>query len=234
MKKTLLSLAIVLLALTAQAQNTAIKVHSDGQISLQSSSTLGGIQIPSIGTMTIQPDLTTAYQTSTLSRVPILLSKSWEVKLYGIEAIPSESSFYVLGNGNVFAFGNYLTYSPIGNNSKSTQPIEGATDMVAMMKGYYFETKEFEGITPEDLQNNENILPEALDGLLIDLEKVRVVGMNATEMEEILPEAVRHCPDGNSAINYNAVVTVLVEAFKEQQARIEQLESILRENRLLK
>ena len=34
-------------------------------------------------------------------------------------------------------------------------------------------------------------------------------------------------------INYDAIVPVLVEAFKEQQARIEQLESILRENGLL-
>ena len=35
------------------------------------------------------------------------------------------------------------------------------------------------------------------------------------------------------AINYNAIIPVLIEAFKEQQARIELLESILRENGLL-
>ena len=60
------------------------------------------------------------------------------------------------------------------------------------------------------------------------------VGLKAEELEQVLPEAVRHDPDGLVGINYNAVVTVLIEAFKEQQARIEQLESILRENRLLK
>lgn len=58
--------------------------------------------------------------------------------------------------------------------------------------------------------------------------------MNAEELEEVLPEAVRHDPEGRISINYNAVVAVLVEAFKEQQVRIEQLEAILRENNLLK
>ena len=101
------------------------------------------------------------------------------------------------------------------------------------MKGYYQDNHEYDGITPEDFENNENILPEALDGLLKDLDKEKVIGMNAEELEEVLPEAVRHDPEGRMAINYNAVVTVLVEAVKEQQARIDQLESILRENGLL-
>ena len=102
------------------------------------------------------------------------------------------------------------------------------------MKGYYTDSHEFEGITPEDFENNPNVRPEALQGLLKDLEKDRIVGMDAEELEEVLPEAVRHTPEGCMAINYNAIVPVLIEAFKEQQARIEQLESILRENRLLK
>ena len=58
--------------------------------------------------------------------------------------------------------------------------------------------------------------------------------MYAEEVEDVLPEAVRHTPEGNMAINYSAIIPVIIEAFKEQQARIEQLESILRENRLLK
>lgn len=58
MKRTLLTLAIVLLAVAAQAQNTAIKVHSDGQISLQSATTSYGIQIPASGVMSIEPNIT--------------------------------------------------------------------------------------------------------------------------------------------------------------------------------
>ena len=58
MKKALFTMAIVLLAVAAQAQNTAIKVHSDGQISLQSATTSGGIQIPTSGIVTFHPNLT--------------------------------------------------------------------------------------------------------------------------------------------------------------------------------
>ena len=104
--------------------------------------------------------------------------------------------------------------------------------MVSLMKGYYLDTNEFEGVTPENLENSDYVAPEALEGLLRDLEKGRTVGMVGEELEEVLPEAVRHDPDGLIGINYNAVVAVLVEAFKEQQAKIEQLENILRENGL--
>lgn len=232
MKKVLLTLAIVLLAMAAQAQNTSFKVHSDGQISLQSATTSYGIQIPSSGVASFEPNILLAYGQTSVTKLRSLLTKAWDVKLVGI-ALPSSSSFYVLGNGDVFAYGSYLSYSPPTNRSKSSDPIEGALEKVLSMKGYYQDNHEFDGITPEDFENNENILPEALDGLLKDLDKEKVIGMNAEELEEVLPEAVRHDPEGRMAINYNAVVTVLVEAFKEQQARIDQLESILRENGLL-
>lgn len=105
--------------------------------------------------------------------------------------------------------------------------------MVSSMTGYFVDTNEFEGITPEEIESSSNINPEALEGILFDMEKSRTAGLMAEELEGILPEAVRHDPDGFVGINYNAVVTVLVEAFKEQQAKIEQLETILRENGLL-
>lgn len=233
MKKVLLTLAIVLLAMAAQAQNTSFKVHSDGQISLQSATTSYGIQILSSGVASFEPNILLAYGQTSVTKARTLLAKAWDVKLVNI-AIPSSSSFYVLGNGNVFAYGSYLTYSPPANNdAKGFDSIEGASDIVSRMKGYYQDNHEYDGITPEDFENNENILPEALDGLLKDLDKEKVIGMNAEELEEVLPEAVRHDPEGRMAINYNAVVTVLVEAVKEQQARIDQLESILRENGLL-
>lgn len=233
MKKSLLTLAIVLLAVAAQAQ-TAFKVHSNGQISLQSATTSYGVQIPSTGVLSIEPNIATAYSPISETKLRHLLSMAWSVKCVDNIAIPSDYSFYVLGNGNVFAFGNYLTYSPSPNETKGSHPIEGASDMVSRMKGYYLDSNEFEGITPEDFENNEYIQPEAIEGLLLDLEKSRNLGMYAKELEEVLPEAVRHDAEGNMAINYSAIVPVLIEAFKEQRARIDQLEFILRENNLLK
>jgi len=48
----------------------------------------------------------------------------------------------------------------------------------------------------------------------------RSVGLVAQDVTAVLPEAVRENSDGQLALNYNAVVALLVEAFKEQQATI--------------
>ena len=231
MKRTLLTLAIVLLALATQAQ-TAFKVHSNGQISLQSATTSYGIQIPSSGQMIIQPNITNAYGEIDKSIARNPLAKAWIVRPQYNPA-PTNQTFYVYGNGDVFAYGSYLNYTP-PTPSKRGQRIEGASELVSNMNGYYLESHEFDGVTPEEFEDNPNILPEAIEGLIKDLQKDKVVGMSAEELEEVLPEAVRHDAEGNLAINYNAIVPVLIEAFKEQQTRIEQLESILRENQVLK
>ena len=234
MKKTLLTLAVVLLSVAAQAQ-TSFKIQSNGQISLQSATTTYGIQIPSSGVMSIEPNVTSAYGMTSLTKARSLLAKAWTVRYDGSGETSSDDSFYVLGNGNVYALGDYYTYTtPPSPSKNSHQPIEGASELISNMKGYYVDSHEFDGITPEDFENNPNVMPEALEGLLKDLEKGKVVGMDAEELEEVLPEAVRHTAEGGAGINYNALVPVLIEAFKEQQARIEQLESILRENNLLK
>jgi len=234
MKKALFTLAIMLLAVAAQAQNTAIKVHSNGQISLQSATTSGGIQIPTNGTATFQPNITLSYGRIASSKASILLAKTWSS--YNTSSHYSNDVFYVLGNGNVYSYGQYTIdpSTPGGGNNRDSHPIENATELVSGMKGYYLDSHEFDGITSDDFENNENVMPEAIDGLLKDLEKGKVIGMDAGELEDVMPEAVRHDPEGRMAINYNAVVTVLVEAFKEQQAKIEQMENILRENGLLR
>lgn len=232
MKKALFTFAIVLFAMMAQAQNTAFKVHSDGQISLQSATTSYGIQIPANGSATFQPNITFSYGRIVSSRAFNLLVKSWAVR--NTSPNYQEDAFYVLGNGNVYSYGNY-TINPVtpgGGGNRDSQPIENAMQLVSGMKGYYMDSNEFDGITPEELEESGEILPEALEGILKDLELNKIIGMNAEELETILPEAVRHDPQGRMAINYGAVVTVLVEAFKEQQARISELEAILEENGL--
>ena len=47
------------------------------------------------------------------------------------------------------------------------------------------------------------------------------VGFLAQEVEKLLPEAVTKDDQGYYAVNYSAVVPVLVEALKEQQQQIE-------------
>ena len=231
MKIALFPFAIVLFAVVAQAQ-TAFKVHSDGQISLQSATTSYGIQIPSSGVVSFEPNITAAYGLTNITKARASLTRAWTVKnLTAANVI--DYHFFVLGNGSVYSYAGYYNYTSPLYPSKSSQPIEQATELISNMKGYYMDSHEFEGVTLEDFENNPNVLPEAIEGLRKDLEKDKIVGMYAEELEEVLPEAVRHTPEGNMAINYNAIVPVLIEAFKEQQTRIEHLESILRENGLL-
>ena len=50
------------------------------------------------------------------------------------------------------------------------------------------------------------------------------IGMIAQEVEKVLPELVSEDPDGFLSVNYANLVSVLVEANKEQQKLIEDLQ----------
>lgn len=58
---------------------------------------------------------------------------------------------------------------------------------------------------------------------------VRVSGLIAQEVIEVLPEVVYETQDGNYAIRYGNVVGLLVEAIKSQQSKIEELEKRIEE-----
>lgn len=232
MKKTLLLAALMTMAFATLAQTTVpFKIQSTGQISLQSGSTKGGIQITPTGYFRFEPSITSAYGRFEQSRVGNMLSKNWIVR-NELGAVPSGDMFYVLGNGSVYSHAQYTISNPAGNK-KALKRIENASELVANMKGYYFTLHEFDEVDTKELYGNENIKPKAIEGLLKDFGKERIPGMNADELEEVLPEVIRHTPDGETCISYDALIPVLIEAFKEQQARIGELENILRENGLM-
>lgn len=238
MKKALFTFAIVLLAVAVQAQ-TAVKVHSTGQISLQSATTSYGIQIPTSGVISLEPNVTGNYAITAKTKTFAQGTRSWALFMESSNQnlVPQGNVFYVRGNGDTYAY-NYYSLSTSGNggggSTKGMTPIVGATELAAGMKGYYMDAHEFEDTTIEELENSEEIVPEALEGILLDFGKGKTLGLDPEVLEQVLPEAVRHDPEGKVGINYNAVVTVLVEAFKEQQAKIEQLEAVLREHGLMR
>ena len=98
MKKAMFTFAIVLFAVAAQAQN-AFKVHRDGQISLQSATTSYGIQIPSSGIMSIEPNVF-AYGMTSMTQARSLLAKAWCVKIHVNTILPVTNTFYVLSHHN--------------------------------------------------------------------------------------------------------------------------------------
>jgi hypothetical protein len=76
-------------------------------------------------------------------------------------------------------------------------------------------------------QNNDTISNEAERQKLEKMQKDKL-GFLAQDLEKILPEAVLYDEDGDRYyIEYNALIPVIVEAMKEQQAQIEELKSEL-------
>ena len=65
-----------------------------------------------------------------------------------------------------------------------------------------------------------------------DLEK-KTVALSAENLAEVFPDAVRTDPDNRLGINYNAIITMLTEAVKQQQTEIQLLRKTLEENGLL-
>jgi aldehyde:ferredoxin oxidoreductase len=61
----------------------------------------------------------------------------------------------------------------------------------------------------------------------IDKHNKGSVGVIAQEMEKILPEVVTTNDRGLKTVSYGNLVGVLIEAIKEQQIRIEELEKKL-------
>ena len=49
------------------------------------------------------------------------------------------------------------------------------------------------------------------------------IGLIAQEVEQVLPEVVRTGSDGYKSVSYDEIIGVLIEAVKDQQAQIEEL-----------
>lgn len=154
--------------------------------------------------------------------------KVWDVVLENSLMMPNEP-FYVLSNGTVYGC-SFYTF-PAGGGatpSRGSQPITNAAELLSAIGGYYYENTEFVGFEP-DFENNPEVDPEAIEGLMKDIEVERVLGLNASEIEAVLPEAIRHDPQGAACINYQALIPVLIEGFKEQQRTIESLQNQIAE-----
>jgi len=80
----------------------------------------------------------------------------------------------------------------------NVRPVTNAIELVNQMRGVYYDW--------------------------IDNHNKGSVGVIAQEMEQILPQVVTKDPNGLKSVSYGNIVGVLIEAIKEQQIRIEELE----------
>lgn len=147
-------------------------------------------------------------------------SVAWAVTL----ASWDNTKFYVYGNGQTYAT-HYYTISSSGS-SKGAEAIDGgeALSIITGIKGYYYEPENQE--TPS-LEGNEFVAPEAVEAMYADFSK-RTAGLSGSNLEDVFPAAVRTDPQNRLCIDYQSVVTMLVEAVKEQQHEIEELRTALK------
>ena len=93
-----------------------------------------------------------------------------------------------------------FTATSDANAKDNIQPLENATNTVKQIQGVSFDWK--------------------------DTGKPSY-GVIAQEIEKVLPSIVHTNPDGGKAVDYNTIIAFLIESIKEQEKRIEQLESKL-------
>lgn len=116
---------------------------------------------------------------------------------------PIQTTGELLVGGNITAY-----YSSDISLKDNTRPIESAIFKVKQIRGVEFDWNE---------KSTES-----------QQEKGHDVGLIAQEVEKVLPEVIQIRKDGIKAIAYEKVVPLLVEAIKEQQTTIENLESRLK------
>ncbi len=117
----------------------------------------------------------------------------------------------VIGNGlftgTVTANCGVLTCSDI-RYKKNIIPIQNALSSLRLLQGIYYDW------------NNEKFADK-------NFGDARQIGLSAQELELVYPEMVKTDADGFKSVDYSRLTPVLVEAIKEQQRKIEELETIL-------
>lgn len=133
------------------------------------------------------------------------------------------TGYYVFGNNsgdarlrNIYcdflgSYGNITAYYSSDINLKTNiKPIENAIDKVKSISGVTFDWS-------DDYINKLG----GEDGYFV---RKNDVGVIAQEIEKVLPQIVATKDDGTKAVKYERLVALLIEAVKEQQVQIEDLQ----------
>jgi hypothetical protein len=206
MKKVLLTLAIILFAVAAQAQ---IKLFDDGHVSLGCLTHAYGVQVQPNGYTYFRTQSNAEWSWGTLSYANDSLQKHWIVANLD-DPNPGTHTFFVTGNGYVYKRGNWRhpEGSVLGN-------VSGAGMVLDQITGVWY--------VPDDGGGKGSVKSE----------EGRHPGVNPQEVKEVLPEAVTADETGLLYVDYDALTVFLIEAVKEQRSEMELLRKTLEENGLL-
>lgn len=127
------------------------------------------------------------------------------------------------------------TYYPVFVNATSGTP--GQTSVSSTKLNFNpssgnFSATQFTSLSDRTQKTNIRTIENSIE-LVKQLEGVRYdwidnnkpsIGVIAQDIEKLLPEVVETNSDGLKSVSYGNIVGVLIEAIKEQQVRIEELE----------
>jgi hypothetical protein len=120
--------------------------------------------------------------------------------------------FFVCAEGYLWTLKGGYFGSDIALKRNIT-PIEGSLKKVLSLQGVKFQYKD----------EIENEATEKKDKFNDDFR----IGFIAQEVEKVFPEVVKEMPDGTKAMTYTDLIAVLVEAIKEQQTQIENMQTMV-------
>lgn len=208
MKKTLITLAIVLLAVVAQAQ---IKMHGDSHVSIGtlSSSWDTGTQIYPSGRVFFNTSDTTHWHWVTMATPGCPTGKCWIVTYPGNKY---KHLFFVSGYGYVYQRGRYTASDAATQMDPSEISNPGAV-LDSITGVWYTPIDEEDG----GAKGGEN----------------RRVGISAQELKRVLPEAVTDDENGMLYVDYDALTVFLIETVKEQREQIKAMRKNLEEHGMM-
>ena len=126
-------------------------------------------------------------------------SGNYEVNLSGT------TKFYVAGQGWIYSDGNYLGSDV--NIKDEIKSIDSAMSKISKINGVLYKLK--------IEKQNPNVYGTASE----------YMGVIAQDVEKVAPQVVKTLPDGTKAVCYEMLAGLFVEAFKEQNAKIIQLQN---------
>ena len=115
--------------------------------------------------------------------------------------------------GEIRATNNITAYYSDDRLKTKLGAIENPIEKVKSLSGFYFEANE--------------------TAVALGYQKKREVGVSAQEVQAILPEIIAPAPidDKYMTVRYEKLIPLLIEAIKEQQKQIEELKSLLSNNK---
>ena len=204
--------------------NTLFRVEGDGNVGIGTTSPtakleISGDNIVNLSVRETSADVQTIVQSftqygwiGTLSQHNLVLGAQGNGTIF-LNRINNEQWVGILDNTPSYTLdvsgtigGNGVLYHSDIRWKKNVQSLTNSLDKIKRLRGVNFEWR-----LDEFAETN--------------FSEGKQVGMIAQEVEEVIPELVNTASDGYKSVDYAKLVSVLIEAMKEQQKQIEDLES---------